>query len=99
MSESRYLHLIRQDCPLPKGTHVVAYCRDSGGEEQDRSTQQQAEVIHEYCLHFGLVLELVYSDDARQASSTEKRTQLQSMLLDLRNRFRQINDRHKRAKK
>ncbi len=26
---ARYLHLIRQDCPLPPGTHVVGYCRDS----------------------------------------------------------------------
>ncbi len=24
---AHYLHLIRQDCPLPPGTHVVGYCR------------------------------------------------------------------------
>jgi hypothetical protein len=36
-SDNRYLHLIRQDCLLPPGTHVVGYCRDSGGEEQDCS--------------------------------------------------------------
>ena len=99
MSEARYLHLIRQDCPLPKGTRVVGYCRDSGGEEQDRSTKQQADVIIEYCAHFGLILERIYSDDARQASSTEKRTNLKELLLDLHNRFKPINDRHKRAKK
>jgi hypothetical protein len=32
-SENRYLHLIRQDCPLPPGTDIVSYRRDSGGEE------------------------------------------------------------------
>src|SRR5215472_13793847 len=99
MAETRFLHLIRQDCPLAQGTRVVGYCRDSGGEEQDRSTKQQADVIVEYCAHFGLILERIYTDDARQASSTEKRTNLKEMLLDLHNRFKPINDRHKRAKK
>lgn len=28
-SDSRYLHLIRQDCPLPAGTHTIGYCRES----------------------------------------------------------------------
>ena len=49
--------------------------------------------------HFGLILEHTYTDDAKQASNTEKRSYLQDMLLDLRNRFRQINDRTKRARK
>jgi DNA invertase Pin-like site-specific DNA recombinase len=44
---------------------VVAYCRDSGGEEQERSTQQQVEVIQEYAAYHGLILERVYIDDAR----------------------------------
>lgn len=29
---NRYLHLVHQDCLLPPGTHIVAYCRDSGGK-------------------------------------------------------------------
>lgn len=37
---TRYLHLIRQDCPLPPGTHVVGYCRDSGGEEKKATYSQ-----------------------------------------------------------
>jgi hypothetical protein len=97
MTESRYLHLVRQDCPLPAGAHAVAYCRDSGGEEQERSTQQQVEVIREYCAQHNLILERVYVDDAKQASGTEKRNELQDLLLGLRNRFKQINDRSKRA--
>lgn len=30
-SDNRYLHLIRQDCPLPPGTHVVVYCKYYAG--------------------------------------------------------------------
>jgi hypothetical protein len=40
-NDNRYLHLARQDCPLPPGTHVVAYCRDSGGDRPDRRVAQQ----------------------------------------------------------
>ncbi|MCC7208173.1 MAG: recombinase family protein [Anaerolineae bacterium] len=98
MSDSRYLHLIRQDCQLPPGTHVVAYCRDSGGEEQERSTLQQVDVIREYCAHHNLILDQFYVDDAKEAGSTEHRTQLQQMLTTLRTQFRQINDRTKRRK-
>jgi hypothetical protein len=33
--------LYQNRCPLPPGTHAVVYCRDSGGDEQDRSVAQQ----------------------------------------------------------
>lgn len=46
-TDNRYPHLIRQDCPLPPSTHVV-YCRDSGGDEQDRNVAQQIDVTGEY---------------------------------------------------
>lgn len=99
MNDSRYLHLVRPDCPLRRGTHVVAYCRDSGGEEQERSVQQQAEVVEEYVAHHGLILDRLYLEDSRQASNTEKRSLFQEMQLDLHNQFKQIHDRHKRQKK
>ncbi|MBK8022024.1 MAG: recombinase family protein [Chloroflexi bacterium] len=73
MSGDRYLHLVRQDCPLPPGTHVVVYSRDSGGEEQDRSVAQQLEAIDEYCQHHHLVVEERYVDEARLSSNTEQR--------------------------
>lgn len=95
-AQFRYQHLIRQDCPLPPGTHVIAYCRDSGGDEQDRSVSQQVEVAQEYCQRHRLILEQVYTEEARQSSNTEKREQLQQMLLDIRQRFKRINDRYKR---
>ena len=96
--DNRYLHIVRQDCPLPPGTSVVVYCRDSGGEEQDRSVSQQVEAAREYCEYHHLKLERTYIDEARLSSNTEKRGALQEMLNDLRYRFKRINDRYKRAK-
>lgn len=97
--DNRYLHLVRHDCPLTPGTHVVVYCRDSGGEEQDRSVSQQIEAAREYCQHHNLVLEKVYIDEARLSSNTEKRDALQEMLFDLRRRFKTIHDRKKRNRR
>ena len=98
MSDELYLHLVRRDCPLPPGTHVVVYCRDLGGEEQDRSVQQQIDAAAEYCQHHNLVLEHTYIDEAKLSSNTEKRDDLQRLLDDLRSRFKRINDRYKREK-
>src|SRR5690606_30453494 len=86
------------DCPLPPGTHVVIYCRDSGGEEQDRSVQQQIDTAREYCQYHNLVVDRVYVDEARVSSNTDKRNQLQEMLLDLHRNFRLIHDRYKRER-
>ncbi|MBA3871069.1 MAG: recombinase family protein [Anaerolineae bacterium] len=97
-SDDRYLHIMRQDCPLPPGTHVVIYCRDSGGQEQDRSVSQQIEAAREYCHHHNLVLDHTYVDEAKVSSNTDKRNQLQEMLADLRRNFKHINDRYKREK-
>ncbi len=94
--EIRYQHLIRQDCPLPAGTPVMVYCRDSGGEEQERSVGQQIEVAKEYCRVHGLILEHVYRDDAKVSTNTEKRDELKAMLAEVRKRFKLINDRGKR---
>lgn len=98
MTDNRYLHLIRQDCPLPPGTHVVVYCRDSGGDEQDRSVTQQMEVAREYCQHHNLVLDKLYVDESKLSSNTDKRDALQELLSDLRRRFKHVNDRYKREK-
>lgn len=98
MSNERYLHLIRQDCPLPVGAHVLAYCRDSGGEEQDRSVQQQLVAIQEYCAKHQLILERTYFDEAKTGSDAEKRSQLNQMQMDIAARFRHIRNLDKRKK-
>ena len=97
-SEYKYLHLVRQDCPLPPGTRVFVYCRDSGGDEQDRSVTQQIETAREYCRFHNLVLEQHYIDEARQSSNTDKRGELQKMIFEIHTRFKRINDRYKREK-
>lgn len=99
VAETRYLHLLRQDCPLPAGTHVVLYTRDSGGEEQDTSVEQQIDAAREYCQFHGLVLEHVYADEAKQASAIDKRDALAAMLHDLRERFPTVNDPSRRERK
>lgn len=96
--DNRYLHLVRQDCLLTPGTHAVVYCRDSGGDEQDRSVAQQIDVAREYCQHHNLVLDQVDVDESRLSSNTEKRDALQEMLSTMRRRFKHINDRYKREK-
>jgi len=96
--ENNYLHIVRQDCPLPPGTHVVIYCRDSGGEEQDRSVTQQIETAKEYCRHHNLIVDRVFVDEAKVSSNTDKRGSLQEMLHLVRGQFKTIHDRKKRAK-
>ncbi|NUQ05970.1 MAG: recombinase family protein, partial [Anaerolineae bacterium] len=98
MAREKYQHLIRQDCPLPAGSPVVIYCRDSGGEEQDKSVGQQVEAAEEYAARHGLRALCVYRDDARLSSNTEARDQLQEMLSFLRHERRTINDRYRRER-
>lgn len=94
-----YLHLLRPDCPLPAGSHVIIYARDSGGTEQDTSVEQQIQAAREYCAFHGLVLERIYADEARQASAIDKREALADMLHDLRERFPTVNDPARRERK
>jgi DNA invertase Pin-like site-specific DNA recombinase len=56
-------------CPLPPGSRVVGYFRDSGGDEQERSVDQQRRVAEEYCQLHHLVLVRVFVDQARPGST------------------------------
>jgi DNA invertase Pin-like site-specific DNA recombinase len=44
---------------------VPGYFRDSGGDEQERSVDQQRRVAEEYCQRHHLVLVKVFADEAR----------------------------------
>ena len=59
----------RRDCPLPPGSLVWAYVRDSGGDTQDLSVQQQVQAIHNYCKRFDLVLVYTFIDEAQSGGS------------------------------
>lgn len=61
--------MIANDCPLPPGSRVVAYFRDSGGEDQERSVEQQHREAQAYCARFHLVLVRVFGDEAKVGST------------------------------
>lgn len=71
-------------CPLPASARVVAYARDSGGEEQERSVDQQIALYSDYCKHFNLQLLEVFHDRARPGSSTVNRDGFERMIAHLR---------------
>lgn len=96
MAEKRFSHVVRKDCPLPPETPVVAYCRDSGGDDQERSVKQQQQAIIEYCDEHKLILEAIYIDEAKQSSNSENRSELNAMLDDISQRFPLIRNLYKR---
>lgn len=65
-------------CPLPNGTRVWAYCRDSGGEDQDIETQKSA--VLDYIETNGLVLDRLFVDEARPGSSVVGREAFELMI-------------------
>ena len=65
-------------CPLPAGSVVWAYCRDSGGEDQDIVSQRAA--ILDYIERNGLVLDRLFVDEARPGSSVVGRDAFEDMI-------------------
>jgi len=66
--------------PFPPGSTLVAYLRDSGGIEQEASTDQQEQVIRSWCFEQGFILSRVFKDAASPGSSTVDRKQFQDMI-------------------
>jgi DNA invertase Pin-like site-specific DNA recombinase len=66
------------NCPLASGARVWAYCRDSGGEEQDIETQKHA--VLDYIEVNGLVLDRLFVDEARPGSSVVGRQAFELMI-------------------
>jgi DNA invertase Pin-like site-specific DNA recombinase len=67
-------------CPLSAAARVVAYARDSGGEEQERSVDQQIALYSDYAKHFNLQLLETFTDRARPGSSTVHRDGFERMM-------------------
>lgn len=59
--------------PFPVGSRLVAYCRDSGGREQDVSVERQRAEILAWALDSGLVITRWFEDRARSGGSTARR--------------------------
>ena len=65
---------------MSPGSCVWAYCRDSGGEDQDITSQKAA--VLEYIEQNNLVLQRLFVDEARSGTSVSGRTQFQQMIYD-----------------
>ena len=68
------------DTPFPPHSRVVAYLRDSGGDDQDLSVPQQREYLSKWCEENELVLIRIFADVARPGSSTIGRGQFRDMI-------------------
>jgi site-specific DNA recombinase len=66
---------------LPPGSTVWAYLRDSGGPTQERSIQQQREMLIEYCNQYNLVLShQPFEDVHKSGGSTQGRDDFSYMI-------------------
>lgn len=68
------------DSPLPPGARVVAYYRDSGHADQERSVGQQRRAAEVYCEQYHLVLLRAFADEARPGGSVVGREAFQEMI-------------------
>jgi len=68
------------DAPFPLNSRVVAYLRDSGGEDQDLSVAQQEAFVRGWCQQNNLVLTAIFADVATPGSSTIGRDQFRKLI-------------------
>lgn len=59
--------------PFPPASRLVAYCRDSGGREQDVSVDRQKAEILAWAHDFDLTVTHWFEDRARSGGSTQRR--------------------------
>jgi len=64
---------------------LAAYLRDSGGEHQELSTEQQRQAIETWAAQNGCTISIWFVDAARPGSSTVGRDQFQAMMAHFRN--------------
>lgn len=80
-----YSNQAQGNSPFPPGTRLAAYLRDSGGDEQDLSVEQQENVITSWAKENNQVLALIFKDAARPGSSVITRAGFQDMMAHFRN--------------
>ena len=68
------------DGPLPPGARVIAYLRDSGHADQERSVGQQRRAAEAYCEQHHRVLLRAFADGARPGGSVVGRDAFQQMI-------------------
>jgi len=68
------------DCPFEPGDQVVVYLRDSGGTNQEDSTERQAAEIERWCKANRVTITRRFVDEARTGRTVRKREQLLDML-------------------
>lgn len=71
---------MRTSNPFPTGSRVAAYLRDSGGDDQDLSVDQQENTIRSWCADNSLALTRVFTDAAAPGSSAVGRAAFQAMI-------------------
>jgi len=66
--------------PFPPQSRVVAYLRDSGGDDQELSVAQQRDYVTHWCQDNNLILTAVFADAAKPGSSTIGRAKFLEMI-------------------
>ena len=66
--------------PFPAGSAIVTYARDSGGDEQERSVDQQHARYDAYAKQHELVIVARFSDRAKPGSSTVGRDGFEDLI-------------------
>jgi len=68
------------EIPFQPGARIVAYLRDSGGDDQDLSVPQQKQQISQWVADHNLLLTHVFADVATPGSSTIGRNAFKEMI-------------------
>ena len=75
-------YIYKPPASLKPGALVIAYCRDSGGPNQEQSIGQQQRAITAFCKEHGLILGTVYADTG-SGRKTKNRSQFLEMFNDV----------------
>ena len=69
---------------FPIGSQLAAYLRNSGGDDQDLSIEQQEAAVAKWCSDNGYILTRVFKDAARPGSSTIGREAFHQLIVHFR---------------